>query len=180
MTSPDLVKGGRPEKVGRKYQMAALRNKARYWKNDPNPLQRTPQALYDQLHEEFGFTLDAAASDINTKCPRYYTVADNSLHQPWAPETVWCNPPYGRGLEAWVQKAYREAALGATVVMLLPATTDLGWWHEYAMHADEIRFIRGRVKFERENGEVLYGTKYRNSFFPSVVVVFRPPIEKAA
>lgn len=159
---------------GKKYQMAALRNKARYWKADPNPLQRTPQGLFDQLDAEFHFTLDAAASVVNTKCSRFYTADDNSLHQPWAPETVWCNPPYGRGLDAWIQKAYREAGLGAIVVMLVPATTDLGWWHDFAAQADEIRFIRGRVKFERENGEVRYGTKYQNSFFPSAVLVFRP------
>ena len=159
----------------RKYQMAALRNKARWWHRDENPLQRTPQALFDQLDAEFHFTLDAASSDKNTKCPKHYTEADDGLHQPWAPETVWCNPPYGRGMDAWLQKAYREAGLGATVVMLVPSATDLGWWHDYAMRADEVRFIRGRVAFERENGEVKFGTKYQNSFFASAVLVFRPP-----
>lgn len=160
--------------LDRKYQMATLRNNARWNRTrSTNPLQRTPDALFQQLDEEFHFTLDAAASSLNAKCPKFYTEADDSLHQPWAPETVWCNPPYGRTITPWLAKGYREAGLGATVVMLVPSATDLPWWHEYAMHADEIRFIRGRVKFERENGEVKYGTKYQNSFFASAVLVFR-------
>ena len=140
--------------------MSVLRNNARYKTRRDNPLQRTPQALFDQLDAEFHFTLDAASSDLNAKCARHYTELDNSLHQPWAPDVVWCNPPYGKVIRAWVEKGYREAGLGALVVMLVPAVTDLGWWHDVAMHAHEIRFIRGRIPFERENGEKVYGTKY--------------------
>lgn len=37
----------------------------------------TPQALFDQLNEEFHFTLDAASNDQNAKCEHHYT-AENS------------------------------------------------------------------------------------------------------
>jgi len=159
----------------RKYEMSVLRNTARWQRGrERYPLQRTPQALFNQLDREFHFTLDAAASDRNAKCAVYLTETDDALHRPWAPAVVWCNPPYGRGIRAWVEKGYREAGLGALVVMLVPATTDLAWWHEVASYADEIRFIRGRVAFERENGEVRYGTRFANSFFSSAVLVFRP------
>lgn len=43
----------------------------------------TPQELFDALHAEFGFTLDAAASDDNHKLPRYYTAETNGLVQDW-------------------------------------------------------------------------------------------------
>ena len=43
----------------------------------------TPQELFDALHAEFGFTLDAAASDENHKLPRYYTVETDGLSQDW-------------------------------------------------------------------------------------------------
>lgn len=33
----------------------------------------TPQSLFDELNAEFNFTLDAAASDANHKCERYFT-----------------------------------------------------------------------------------------------------------
>jgi hypothetical protein len=37
------------------------------------------------------------------------------------------------------------------------------WWHEYAMRAKEIRFVRGRLKFG--------GAKY-SAPFPSVILVY--------
>lgn len=43
----------------------------------------TPQELFDKLHEEFHFTLDAAASDHNHKLPRYYTESTDGLSQDW-------------------------------------------------------------------------------------------------
>ena len=43
----------------------------------------TPQDLFDTLHAEFSFTLDAAASDDNHKLPRYYTSETNGLVQDW-------------------------------------------------------------------------------------------------
>lgn len=56
----------------------------------------TPKAFFDDLDKEFHFTLDAAASDRNTKCERYYTEQDNALDKEWS-ESTYCNPPYGRG-----------------------------------------------------------------------------------
>lgn len=43
----------------------------------------TPQELFNALHAEFGFTLDAAASDDNHKLPRYYTAETDGLKQDW-------------------------------------------------------------------------------------------------
>ena len=46
----------------------------------------TPQSLFDELNAEFNFTLDAAASDVNHKCKRYFTKKDNGLLQDWQGE----------------------------------------------------------------------------------------------
>lgn len=43
----------------------------------------TPQDLFNKLHDEFHFTLDAAASEHNHKLPRYYTESENGLAQDW-------------------------------------------------------------------------------------------------
>lgn len=43
----------------------------------------TPQRLFDELDAEFHFTLDAAASDSNHKCARYFTQNDDGLRQNW-------------------------------------------------------------------------------------------------
>lgn len=56
----------------------------------------TPQDFFDELNDEFHFTLDAAASDDNHKCDRYYTKDNSALDKEWDEQT-YCNPPYGRG-----------------------------------------------------------------------------------
>lgn len=126
----------------------------------------TPPEVFDPLHREFAFTLDPCATAETAKCPRYYTEADDGLAQDWRGERVFMNPPYGREVYAWTRKA-RDS--GALVVGLLPASTDLAWWHEDVVGRAEVRYIRGRVRF-------LTGGPYRASgFFASVIVVWRPP-----
>lgn len=126
----------------------------------------TPTALFDQLDAEFHFTLDAAASHDNHKCSRYFTAEDDGLAQSWAGETVFCNPPYGRELTRWVEKAWREAqAPATTIVLLIPARTDTKWFHSYIHRRAEIRFLKGRIRFE------VGGVACDSAPFPSMVVV---------
>lgn len=136
----------------------------------------TPDDLFSALDTEFGFTLDPCATADNNKCPRYYTKAVDGLTQPW-PGVVYMNPPYGREVGKWVAKAYQASRAGATVVCLIPARTDTSYWHDYAMRAAEVRFIRGRLHFDnaRQQGRKESGeSKAHNAPFPSVVIVFRP------
>ena len=127
-------------------------------------LWETPQAFFDQLNAEFCFSLDACALPWNAKCEGYYTPEQDGLSQIWT-GVVWCNPPYGRKIGKWVEKAVASVSEGATVVMLLPARTDTQWFHRYIYHQAEIRFVPGRLKFG--------GAKW-NAPFPCMVVIFRP------
>lgn len=134
----------------------------------------TPQPLFDALDREFMFTLDAAATAASAKCARYFTAVDDGLARSWAGERVWLNPPYGGGMALWMRKAHDSARdEGALVVGLVPAYTDSAWWHDHALAA-EIRFIRGRVKFLRPNGEPA-----ARPVFGSAVVIWRPGLPPA-
>lgn len=128
----------------------------------------TPRRFFEAMQRRFGpFDLDPAATPENAKAPRFYTRDTDGLRQPW-PGRVWCNPPYGRGgvVGSWVQKAHAEVAAGRAevVVALVPASTDTAWWHDHAMEAAEIHFVRTRLNF---NDGTTRGT------FPSAVIVFR-------
>lgn len=124
----------------------------------------TPQDLFDELNAEFQFTLDPCADETNHKCEKWYGETEDGLARDWGGETVFCNPPYGRQLKRWVEKAYCEAMRpGTTVVMLIPARTDTEWFHSYVL-GHEIRFIRGRLKF---------GEGKNHAPFASMVVVMR-------
>lgn len=124
----------------------------------------TPQDFFNQLDKEFNFTLDPCATKENAKCAKFYTKEENGLIQDWTGETVFCNPPYGRGIEKWVKKCYEHGINGGTAVMLIFARTDTRYFHDYIYNIAEIRFIKGRLKF---------GGCKNSAPFPSMVVIYR-------
>jgi phage N-6-adenine-methyltransferase len=123
----------------------------------------TPQDFFNELHQEFSFTLDVCALPENAKCDRYFTPEMDGLDQEWK-GICWMNPPYGREIGKWVKKAYEASKEGVTVVCLLPARTDTRWFHDYIYGKAEIRFIKGRLRF---------GGATENAPFPNMVVVFK-------
>lgn len=133
----------------------------------------TPRDKWNEWNAEFGFTLDAAAVSTSTLCSEWYgpdhpdILRRDALVNDWVHDSkggaVWFNPPYGRTIGKFMEKAHNEARRGATVVCLVPARTDTAWWHEYCiMH--EVRFIRGRLKF---------GDGKNSAPFPSALVIMR-------
>lgn len=127
----------------------------------------TPRRLFEMLDQEFHFTLDVCATEDTAVCPEWF--GSGALDRPWVPlvdGAVFCNPPYGKLIGKWIEKAYRES-IGrkyGTVVLLIPARTDTSWWHDYCMKG-EIRFLRGRLNFD--------DTRRARAPFPSAIVIFR-------
>jgi phage N-6-adenine-methyltransferase len=129
----------------------------------------TPQKFFDAVNAIFHCTLDVCATPSNAKCARYYTKKEDGLLRPWR-GICWMNPPYGREISRWIQKAY-ESSLepGTVVVCLLPARTDTKWWHDHVMpRASIVGFIQGRLRFSGRGLNVSKG----GAPFPSVLVVF--------
>ena len=125
----------------------------------------TPQHLFDELNQEFNFTLDPCATQENAKCSRHITIEDDGLSKDWSNDVVFMNPPYGREIKKWIKKAYEESLNGATVVCLIPARTDTMYWHDFIFDkADDIRFLKGRLKF---------GNGKNSAPFPSAIVVYK-------
>lgn len=111
----------------------------------------TPETVYQKLDAEFHFNFDP--------CPLGGSACGLSpLFSTWTSKRVFCNPPYG-DVAKWL-----ELGRGAEIaVFLLPARTDTRWFHEQVIpFAQEIRFIKGRLKF---------GGAEHNAPFPSMVVV---------
>ena len=152
-----------------KSKIARVRNDGRWHSRGSD--WATPKDLFDKLDAEFHFTLDVCASDWNTKCKKYFTEKDDGLKQDWGREIVFMNPPYGKVLKNWMEKAYKSALRGAMVVCLVPASTDTSWWHDYVMKG-EIRYLRGRPRFLTKEGQ------WQQTFSPSVIVIFNPPTNK--
>lgn len=123
----------------------------------------TPINFFKELNDEFQFDLDPCATIENHKCSMFYTKETNGLGKSWAGYRVFCNPPYGKEIGKWVEKAYKENLLNGTfIVMLLPARTDTRWFHNWIYKKHEIRFIKGRLKFN--DGK-------QSAPFPSMLVI---------
>jgi hypothetical protein len=146
----------------------------------------TPAYVFDPLDTEFGFDLDVCATAENTKCVKYFPPTSlcsvckgngvvptgseldqcpfcNGLKQNWT-GNCWMNPPYGKQISAWVEKAWKSSLNGkARVVCLLPARSNNEWW-KYVIQG-EVRFIRKKLQFEGATGV---------SMFPNVIVIFHP------
>lgn len=106
----------------------------------------TPAYVFDPLHERYKFTLDVCATSKNAKLPYYFTKAHDGLRMAWntvtneSPKMVraWCNPPYGRGIGAWLAKGQSEVLLhGGVAVFLLPHRPGSAWWKKYVTQAPE-------------------------------------------
>ncbi len=129
-------------------------------------LWETPQDFFEKLNERYNFDLDVCALPENAKVQNFYSPEIDGLKQDWK-GVCWMNPPYGREIGKWVQKAYEEANKhDSTIVALLPARTDTRWFHDwiYMMYGVEIEFIKGRLKF---------GGSKNSAPFPSMLVVFQ-------
>lgn len=129
-----------------------------------NQTWETPQDFFDHVNYLFNFTLDACASADNHKVSAYFSEEDDALIQNWH-GVVWCNPPYGRHQVDFIKKAYDQYIKnGSTIVCLIPARPDTKLWQDLIFpHADQICFIRGRLKF---------GDSKDAAPFPSALVVF--------
>lgn len=126
----------------------------------------TPQYFFDELNKEFNFDVDVCATKENAKCKKYFTKDDDGLLQDWTQfRSIWINPPYGREIGKWVEKAFNTFnECHNVIVMLLPARTDTKWFHNFIYKKSEIRFIKGRLKF---------GDSKNSAPFPSMVVIFK-------
>lgn len=127
----------------------------------------TPSYVYDPLNEEFSFDFDPCPLELGEITPE-----NDGLLIEWG-ERNFVNPPYSRMLkEEFVKKAAEVAASGRLCVLLLPVRTSTALFHDVVLpNAKDIRFLRGRVKFEGVNtkGERVT-TKCR--MHDSMVVVF--------
>jgi len=99
----------------------------------------TPQDLFAQLHREYRFTLDGAASADNALLPRYSSWREPL---PWTGERVFCNPPWSN-----IAPFVREAATADLAVLLVPSRVNTRWFNTALALGAEPRFFQGKLRF---------------------------------
>jgi len=130
----------------------------------------TPSWLFELLDDHFNFECDVCADDRNYLVKNYFTKENSCLNKEWY-NMNFMNPPYGRKLPPFVEKAYNESKdygpLSKMTVALLPARTDTKWFHDYIYNKAEIIFIKGRLKFGGDSKNIKGAAP-----FPSMIVIW--------
>ncbi|EFL7426127.1 DNA methylase [Escherichia coli] len=126
---------------------------------------RTPYRLFRNLHREFSFSMDGAATEHDALLPRF---TDDIHNQSWVGEKVFCNPPYS-DIPSFLLKA-SEADLAVFLIPYRPHTT---YWLTHIFTnplCHEIRILHRAVKYlppAGHNGLVVRAP------FPAAIVIFR-------
>ena len=93
---------------------------------------------------------------------KWFSEEDNGLLQSWF-GFVWCNPPYSRQIERWLERM----AMHNNGIALIFARTETKAFVRYVWGcASSALFIEGRLHFHYENGE----RAKANSGAPSVLI----------
>lgn len=119
---------------------------------------QTPPELYNKLNAEFSFDFDP--------CPLNSTF--DGLACPWS-KSNFINPPYSK-VKEFLIKAHHELKYGQAVVcvFLTFSNTDTKWFHDYLYGKAELRFIKGRLKFLNEHGQIV-----NSAMRPSMIAILR-------
>lgn len=123
----------------------------------------TPRWLVDRLGP---FDLDPCAC-IPQPWPcadRQFTIENDGLMQRWD-GFVWCNPPYGRKTELWLQ---HMAQHGNGIALVFARTETRCFFRAVWTSASALLFLRGRLTFNYPNGE--RPRMGHNSGGPSVLI----------
>ena len=124
----------------------------------------TPSGLFDQVNQVCEFDLDACATNLDAaRVDPFIDPKTDALRVKWSNygKRVWCNPPYGRGIGKWFEKAATACSEGCeTVALLAYANTDTTYWRNWVTkcpHTFCVIFLSPRVKFVRPDGESSVG-----------------------
>lgn len=135
----------------------------------------TPERVLGPVRAYFGgkIPLDPATrADNPTGAVEFFTLRDNGLEQDWgAHDGVFINCPYGAKTDfhAFLEKIREEAALGTTIIALLPMGSrfETGYWQRDVLNIelDAICFIRKRLRFIDESGAVGKSNTYGSALY---------------
>jgi len=107
----------------------------------------TPPELVIKLGE---FDLDPC-SPINAPflhAKNNYTISDDGLSKDWFGR-VYLNPPYGRGMELWLEKLKSH---GNGIALIFARTETRLFFQHIWNDADAVLFVKGRIKFYHVSG----------------------------
>ena len=117
-----------------------------FYRQDRTEEWYTPTEVTEAARRVMGaIDCDPATSDGNhTAAKNFFTAKTNGLCKEWL-GNVWLNPPFGRGLAAWMYKLNEELASGrvSQAICLVPVWTNAHWFHALCERGASLCFPQG-------------------------------------
>ena len=130
----------------------------------------TPKTIIDAVLALFGeIDLDpcsnADGADAKVPAKAHFTEADDGLSLAWSGK-VYMNPPYGRIVAKWVEKALKEVGEGRIeeIVILVAGRLDTIWYQSLSP-----KYLRCEIK-----GRLHFSDSKNSAPFPSVAFYIGP------
>ena len=127
----------------------------------------TPAYILEAVRRVTGGIIDldpASSAEANdtVKAERFFTLEDDGLAQEWEADSLWLNPPYGRGeIEAFVDKLAAELDSIGLAFTITHNATETRWCQTLLARSAAICLLNSRVDFstpgEGANGGTLRG-----------------------
>lgn len=144
----------------------------------------TPDVVLDAARSFFGkvnalvgkhnqIDLDAASSaqaNKRVKARRFFSEQDSALRpdRPWRADSLWLNPPYGRGLiTPFVDRFLAERPYFAHGLMLTNVDTSTLWYHRAARVLPLVLFKERLAFVDPATGKPARGNRYQQAIFYS-------------
>jgi phage N-6-adenine-methyltransferase len=107
-------------------------------------------------------------ANLTVQADRFFTIEDDALSREWNADTVWMNPPYGRGLCARaIEKLVSEFEAGrvGSAIVLVNAATDTRWYQRLLKAARSEALTSSRISFIDGAGQAVSGNTKGQTFF---------------
>lgn len=129
----------------------------------------TPDVIIEGVQTFYGGVIDLDPCSNSLEAPNvpalfHYDEALNGLALPWAGK-VFVNPPYGRELSLWIQKAIAEyeANRAREILILIPSRTDTQWFK--SLNPYSRLYVEGRLWFKSESGDIQSAAPFPSAIF---------------
>lgn len=158
--------------------MVLTQKEIKAFTSSDNPNWETPPIVFNDLHDRFNFTVDAAANKKNALLKKYW---NDSLHKNWNRSRVFINPPYGDAVPHFARKCANSSNL---VVAILPSRPGTVWFQEHVLSKSLCFFVKGRIRFWLNGKEPVVWCKKtkrwikRSPLFDSVIAIYNHPFRK--
>jgi len=128
---------------------------------------QTPQALFNELNNQYKFDRDCCAIRKNAKCLKYYSdfleIGMSDIHL-----RGWMNPPFSKALEMF-KHFFKVVPMGVAIYRCDNLETAI-WQDIILPNCDWILIPKGRISYEGKTG--------KGSRFPSALIGFGLPPPK--